>query len=110
MSSNYQLKERLMPKNGLPERSLIQAVAALGGAADLKKAAEQAGIEPQFIQIALGWAIRKKWATYNSKDNMLAVREQAAVRLRRNPSQIPKRPASTSRCLGRAKPRTQRSS
>jgi phenylalanyl-tRNA synthetase alpha chain len=65
-------------KNRLPERCLIQAVAALGGAADLKKAAEQADIEPQFIQIALGWAIRKKWATYNSKDDMLTVREQSA--------------------------------
>ena len=46
-------------ESALPERKLAQAVVALGGAADLKAAANQAGIEPQFIQIALGWAIRK---------------------------------------------------
>jgi phenylalanyl-tRNA synthetase alpha chain len=62
-------------KNGLPERSLMHATAALGGVADLKKAAGQAGIEPQFIQIALGWAIRKKWALYTSSDNTIRVSE-----------------------------------
>ncbi len=62
-------------KKGLPERSLIRAVAALGGASDLKRAAEQAGVDPQFIQIALGWAIRKKWALYTSSDNTLRVAE-----------------------------------
>ncbi len=46
-----------------------------GGAADLKAAAEQAGIEQQFIQIALGWAIRKKWGLYTSSDNTLRVAE-----------------------------------
>jgi phenylalanyl-tRNA synthetase alpha chain len=50
----------LYAKNGLPERRLIREAAALGGSADLKVTAEQAGIEAQFIQIALGWAIRKK--------------------------------------------------
>jgi phenylalanyl-tRNA synthetase alpha chain len=62
-------------KKGLPERSLMRAVAALGGVADLKKAVKQAGIEPQFIQIALGWAIRKKWALYTSSDNTIRVAE-----------------------------------
>ena len=62
-------------KNGLPERKLIRAVAALGGSADLKVAAEQAGIEAVFIQIALGWAIRKKWGLYTSSDNRLRVAE-----------------------------------
>jgi phenylalanyl-tRNA synthetase alpha chain len=60
-------------KEGLPERRLIQTVAELGGAADLKQAAEKAGLEPEFIQIALGWAIRKKWATYNPKTNTLTL-------------------------------------
>lgn len=60
-------------KNGLPERKLIHAVAALGGVADLKKAAHQAGIEPEFVQIALGWAIRKKWALYTSSDNTIRI-------------------------------------
>ena len=60
-------------KNGLPERKLIHAVAQLGGSADLKKAAQQAGIEPQFVQIALGWTIRKKWALYTSSDNTIRI-------------------------------------
>jgi phenylalanyl-tRNA synthetase alpha chain len=62
-------------KNGLPERNLIKTVAALGGTADLQKAAKQAGIEPQFIQIALGWAIRKKWAIYTSENNTIRIAE-----------------------------------
>ena len=62
-------------KNGLPERNLIRTVAALGGTADLQKAAKQAGIEPQFIQIALGWAIRKKWAIYTSDNNTIRISE-----------------------------------
>ena len=40
-----------------------------------KKAAQQAGIEPQFVQIALGWAIRKKWALYTSSDNTIRIVE-----------------------------------
>jgi phenylalanyl-tRNA synthetase alpha chain len=62
-------------KEGLPERKLIQAVAELGGAADLKKAAEKAGLKPEFIQIALGWMIRKKWATYAPQNNTLRITE-----------------------------------
>ncbi len=58
-------------KRGLPERNLILSVAKLGGAADLQTAAKQAGIESQFVQIALGWAIRKKWAQLNSKNSTL---------------------------------------
>ncbi len=62
-------------KNGLPERNLTLTIAQLGGAADLQKAALQAGIEHQFIQIALGWAIRKKWALYTSSDNTIRISE-----------------------------------
>src|SRR5271157_5583868 len=61
--------------NGLPERRLIRAVAAIGGTADLKAAAKQGGIESQFIQIALGWVIRKKWALYTSSNNSLRINE-----------------------------------
>ena len=65
----------LYAKKGLPERRLIQAVATLGGEVDLKVAAQQAGIEPQFMQIALGWTIRKKWAQYTSSDNTIRIAE-----------------------------------
>lgn len=62
-------------QSSLPERKLIQAVSELGGSADLRKAAQQAGIEQQFIQIAQGWVIRKKWAFYDSKTNTLTLND-----------------------------------
>jgi phenylalanyl-tRNA synthetase alpha chain len=62
-------------KDGLPERKLVLATAQLGGTADLKKAAEQTGLEQQFVQIALGWVIRKKWATYTPQSNTLRITE-----------------------------------
>jgi phenylalanyl-tRNA synthetase alpha chain len=58
-------------KHGLPERRLVNAVMALGGKATLKKAAEKAGLEKQFVQIALGWTQQKKWLKYDSKTNSL---------------------------------------
>lgn len=58
-------------QNGLPERRLVNAIVALGGRATLGKASEEAGLEKHFIQIALGWIQRKKWAIYDSKTNTL---------------------------------------
>lgn len=60
-------------QKGLPERRLINAVIALGGKATLKDAAQEAELEESFIQIALGWTQRKKWATFDSKASMLQV-------------------------------------
>lgn len=60
-------------QNSLPERKLIEAVNSIGGTANLAEAAKHAGLEGQFIQIALGWIIRKKWANYNSKDHSLSI-------------------------------------
>ncbi len=62
-------------KNGLPERNLILATAELGGTADLKQGAEKAGLKPEFIQIALGWAIKKKWAIYIPQNNTIRITE-----------------------------------
>jgi phenylalanyl-tRNA synthetase alpha chain len=67
---------RTYAKNGLPERKLILAVAEMGGSADLKKAAEKAGLEAQFIQIALGWVIRKKWAIFSGQSNTINISEK----------------------------------
>jgi phenylalanyl-tRNA synthetase alpha chain len=64
---------KLHAENGLPERRLLNAVIALGGKAPLDKAAEKADLEEQFVQIALSWILRKKWATYDSKTNTLRV-------------------------------------
>jgi phenylalanyl-tRNA synthetase alpha chain len=58
-------------ENGLPERKLVQAVVAIGGRASLSTASKQAGLEGQIVQIALGWAIRKKWVSYDSKEDIL---------------------------------------
>lgn len=63
-------------KDGLPERKLILATAEMGGSADLKKAAEKAGLQQQFVQIALGWVIRKKWAILSSQTNTLNISEK----------------------------------
>lgn len=63
-------------QNGLPERKLIAATQQQNGTANLQDAAKQAGIQPEFTQIALGWAIRKKWATYSPKTNTLQTTNQ----------------------------------
>jgi len=60
-------------ENGLPERRLVKALAELGGEASLDRAAAEAGLDPKFKQIALGWILRKNWAVYNSKTNMLRI-------------------------------------
>ena len=65
-------------QKGLPERQLANAVASLGGKARLDKAAEEAGLNPKFTQIALGWIIRKKWAVYDSKTNTLQITDTKA--------------------------------
>ena len=62
---------KLHAEHGLPERRLLNALISLGGKATLDKAAEKAGLEKQFVQIALGWIQRKKWASFDSKTNTL---------------------------------------
>ncbi len=77
------IKPTLEGKNyaqkSLPERKLIEAVNSIGGTANLAEAAKHAGLEGQFIQIALGWIIRKKWANYNSKDNSLSIPKEESL-------------------------------
>ena len=62
---------KLHAEKGLPERRLLNALLSLSGKATLDKAAEKADLEKQFMQIALSWTLRKKWATYDSKTNIL---------------------------------------
>ena len=57
----------------LPERCLVDAVISLNGRTALDKAAEKACLKPQFVKIALGWALRKKWATFDSKTSTVQV-------------------------------------
>ena len=79
ISAELQTQIKLTPegelhaKNGLPERRLIKTVAALGGSETIDKAAKTAKIEPQFTQIALSWALRKKWAIYDSATKTIRI-------------------------------------
>jgi phenylalanyl-tRNA synthetase alpha chain len=62
---------KLHARKDLPERRLIKALEKLGGKATRGKAFESAGLEKQFIPIALGWAQRKRWTTLDSKADTL---------------------------------------
>ncbi|MCW4009220.1 MAG: phenylalanine--tRNA ligase subunit alpha [Candidatus Bathyarchaeota archaeon] len=79
--AKLQTKIKLTPEgeihaqNGLPERRLLNSVLALGGKAALQQAAQEAELEKQFVQIALGWTQRKKWAIFDSKKGTLQVTE-----------------------------------
>lgn len=66
-------------KKGLPERRLVNAVIASGGNLALDKAAEKAGLEKEFVQIALGWTQRKKWLKYDPKTNNLTTSSSPEV-------------------------------
>jgi phenylalanyl-tRNA synthetase alpha chain len=58
--------------SGLPERRLVQATVELGCIALLSVAVEKAQLPAEFTQIALGWAIRKKWVKLDSAVNTLS--------------------------------------
>ncbi len=60
-------------RNGLPEMRLVWALEKLGGKGLLETVAEQAGLDRNFVPIALGWVQRKKWATLDSKTKTLQV-------------------------------------
>jgi len=66
---------RIYAKIGLPERRLINALKKLGEKAELEKITQKAGLEKQFIPIALGWIQRKKWAAFDSKTKTLQALE-----------------------------------
>jgi phenylalanyl-tRNA synthetase alpha chain len=60
-------------ENGLPERRLVKALATSGGKANLDEVVTTAGLDMKFRQIALGWILRKNWAVYDSKTNILGI-------------------------------------
>jgi phenylalanyl-tRNA synthetase alpha chain len=64
-------------QTGLPERRLILSIVEFGGKASLQKAIQKVQLPQEFTQIALGWAIRKKWAKLDSSTNTLTVDETA---------------------------------
>ena len=64
---------KLHARMGLPERRLTNALQELGGRATCEETFQEAGLQKQFMPIALGWAQRKKWVLLNSTDNTLEV-------------------------------------
>src|SRR4030042_4304389 len=60
-------------ENGLPERRPVKTLHKLGGEAELDKAVAEAGLDPKFRQIALGWVLKKNWAVYDSKTSTLRI-------------------------------------
>lgn len=70
---------KLHAKRGLPERRLTNALKKLGEKGPLEKTIETAGLEKQFVPIALGWIQRKKWAILNTKTNTLQTLEKPKV-------------------------------
>ena len=63
-------------RKGLPERRMIDALKKLSGEAPLETVVEKAGLEDQFVPIALGWIQRKKWAALDSKTKTLRIFEK----------------------------------
>jgi phenylalanyl-tRNA synthetase alpha chain len=63
-------------KKGLPERRLMNSLEKLKGKATLERIVENAALEKQFVQIALGWIQKKKWAAFDSKANKLQTLEK----------------------------------
>ena len=69
---------RSYARKELPERRMIDALRKLSGEALLGRVVEKAGLEGQFVPIALGWIQRKKWATLDSKTKTLRISEKIA--------------------------------
>ena len=63
-------------RKGLPERRMIDTLRKLSGDAPLGRVVEKAGLDGQFVPIALGWIQRKKWATLDSKTKTLRISEK----------------------------------
>jgi phenylalanyl-tRNA synthetase alpha chain len=66
-------------KNGLPERRMIDALKRLDGEAELGKVVQKAGLDNQFVPIALGWIQRKKWATLDAKTKKLQISNNQSI-------------------------------
>lgn len=64
---------RTYARIGLPERRLIVALKKLDNRASLDEVAGKAGLDKQFVPIALGWVLRKKWATFDPKTKTLQI-------------------------------------
>ncbi|MGD0028310.1 MAG: phenylalanine--tRNA ligase subunit alpha [Candidatus Bathyarchaeia archaeon] len=67
---------RAYAKHGLPERRIVSALRKLGGKGLLGEVVGEAGLDQQFIPIALGWVQRKEWARLDSKTKILAMHRE----------------------------------
>ncbi len=62
---------RIYAETGLPERHLLNSLIRLGGEAKIDKAVKSSKLKASLVPIALGWLVRKKWATINQEKNTL---------------------------------------
>ncbi|MEM1514984.1 MAG: phenylalanine--tRNA ligase subunit alpha [Thermoproteota archaeon] len=58
---------------GLPERRVAEVVIRMGGEAPINEALRVAGIDSGMATIALGWLVRKGWATIDSRSQRIKV-------------------------------------
>jgi len=64
-------------REGLPERRMLDALYSLGEEAKIAQISKKAGISADAIPLALGWLIKKKWATLNKEKSTLKLTENA---------------------------------
>ncbi len=57
----------LYSKKGLPERKILKMLSNKGGEIAVSNIAKEANISSDSVSVALGWLVRKKWATINQK-------------------------------------------
>ena len=58
---------------GLPERRLIRSLIRLGGEAEVRHLAQEAGLDPKILPIALGWMRNKGWGDIKGQKCILTV-------------------------------------
>ncbi len=64
-------------KEGMPERRLVNAVNDSGGEVSLNKLTSLPDINPELVNIAIGWALRKGWLQIiKNETTMLIVKEK----------------------------------
>ena len=64
-------------RKGLPERRLLDSLGKFGGEGEVDAAVKDAGLENEFVPVALGWLKRKGWALI--KQRKLKLMKTSAV-------------------------------
>lgn len=67
----------LYSKKGLPERRILNVLYGKGGEITISNIAKKTDIPSDAISVALGWLVRKKWATINQKKGTINLTQKA---------------------------------